>query len=84
MLGPRCARVYIHRRPEVITPVQLEMEAEDVAEERRRAEDPDPLDEDACIILQGLSRRYPAEVREHGCSRRFCVCLRSSGRASSA
>ena len=44
-------------------PVQLEMEAEDVAEERRRAEDPDPLDEDACIILQGLSKRFPAEVR---------------------
>ena len=41
------------------------MEAEDVAEERRRAEDPDPLDEDACIMLQGLSKRYPAEVRKH-------------------
>ena len=44
---------------------QIAMEAEDVAEERLRAEDPDPLNADSCIILQGLSKRYPAEVRLH-------------------
>ncbi len=40
------------------------MEAEDVAAERQRAEEPDPLDDGICIILQGLSKRFPAEVRQ--------------------
>ena len=45
------------------------MEPEDVAEERARAEDPDPLDLDACIVLQGLSKAYPAEVRTSAAAR---------------
>ena len=61
-IGDRADSATLSRTREV----QIDVEAEDVAEERRRAEDPDPLDEDACIILQGLSKRYPAEVRVTG------------------
>ena len=42
---------------------QIAMEAEDVARERQRAEEPDPLDDDICIILQSLSKQFQAEVR---------------------